>query len=407
MTRRIWVLWHRYAGLAMSVFLIVVGLTGSLLAFENEINRWLAPHLYPAHKPALALKLGDLALKAQALLPKAEVKRVYVDENGAAIIRVEPYADPATGEPYDLGFNELFLDSGTGKELGRRTVGGLPTGLDNLMPFLYRLHYNLSLDRPGSITLGIVALAWTVDCFIAFYLTLPKRKKIAPAPERLSRRGKGFWQRWKPAWLIKWQAGATRINFDLHRAGGLWLWLMLLVFAWSSVGFNLRQEVYYPVMRVFFDLPETVATKSRIPSPDQPAMDWSEAQETAERLMAEQAKRHGFTIEEPIALYRQLDRGRYHYRVRSSLDIKTINSATAVDFDPYSGRLLNAYIPSGHYSGHTVTQWLFALHEANVFGLPYRILVCVLGLAIVMLSVTGILIWLKKRRRKHQDIRLP
>jgi uncharacterized iron-regulated membrane protein len=35
---------------------------------------------------------------------------------------------------------------------------------------------------------------------------------------------------------------------------------------------------------------------------------------------------------------------------------------------------------------------------ANVWGLPYKIFVCVLGLVIVMLAVTGVLIWLKKRR---------
>ena len=35
---------------------------------------------------------------------------------------------------------------------------------------------------------------------------------------------------------------------DLHRAGGLWLWAMLFVFAWSSVAFNLT-PAYDAVMR--------------------------------------------------------------------------------------------------------------------------------------------------------------
>ena len=33
-----------------------------------------------------------------------------------------------------------------------------------------------------------------------------------------------------------------------------------------------------------------------------------------------------------------------------------------------------------------------SLHEALVFGLPYRIFVCLLGLAIAMLSVAGVCI---------------
>ena len=36
----------------------------------------------------------------------------------------------------------------------------------------------------------------------------------------------------------------------------------------------------------------------------------------------------------------------------------------------------------------------------NVFGMPYRIFVCALGLVIVLLSVTGVVIWLKKRRAR-------
>ena len=36
----------------------------------------------------------------------------------------------------------------------------------------------------------------------------------------------------------------------------------------------------------------------------------------------------------------------------------------------------------------------------NVFGLLYHIFVCVLGVVVVMLSVTGVYLWVKKRRSK-------
>ena len=42
-TRPFWVVTHRYAGLAMTVFLIIVGLTGSLLAFYAELEQALNP----------------------------------------------------------------------------------------------------------------------------------------------------------------------------------------------------------------------------------------------------------------------------------------------------------------------------------------------------------------------------
>ncbi len=39
--RHFWVLVHRYAGLVMTAFLILVGLTGSLLAFYSELEQWI------------------------------------------------------------------------------------------------------------------------------------------------------------------------------------------------------------------------------------------------------------------------------------------------------------------------------------------------------------------------------
>lgn len=38
---------------------------------------------------------------------------------------------------------------------------------------------------------------------------------------------------------------------------------------------------------------------------------------------------------------------------------------------------------------------------AHVWGLPYRICVCCMGLVVAMLSVTGVYLWLKKRRAKR------
>ena len=41
---------HRYAGLAMTLFLVIVGLTGSVLAFRVELDQWLNPGLLTVAK---------------------------------------------------------------------------------------------------------------------------------------------------------------------------------------------------------------------------------------------------------------------------------------------------------------------------------------------------------------------
>src|SRR5690606_10395567 len=48
--RRIFVLLHRYVGLALAAFLIVTGLTGAVISWDHELDEWLNPHLIHAPK---------------------------------------------------------------------------------------------------------------------------------------------------------------------------------------------------------------------------------------------------------------------------------------------------------------------------------------------------------------------
>ncbi|WP_026602888.1 PepSY-associated TM helix domain-containing protein [Methylomonas sp. 11b] len=399
--RPFWVLVHRYAGLAMTVFLIIVGLTGSLLAFYSELEHLISPQLSAPASSLPRLSPPLLKAKAELLVPQGNVVSTWL-EHDAAHLDVAPRTDPASGKPYELGFTQLILNPYTGEELGRRTWGAISEGWINLMPFVYKLHYALALEEIGGWILGITALVWTLDCFVGFYLTLPAAKKtkmVAVAGESRS-----FWQRWAPAWKIKWQGSNYRINFDLHRAGGLWLWAMLLVFAWSSVYMNLSDTVYAPVTRaVFTDYHEPWIDFPDLEKPlEQPAVAWVDAYRIAVDLMDQAARQQGFTIESQQGFRYNPAKGFYVYNVRSSADVEEKHGSTRVVIDANTGVQKLLLLPTGQYVGNTVTSWLAALHMADVFGMPYRIFVCVLGLAIVMLSVTGVVIWLKKRRARLQ-----
>jgi len=62
--RQTFVLLHRWTGLAIAFFLVVASLTGILLAFEDELEVWLAPELQLA-QPAP----GQRSLKNQTNAP--------------------------------------------------------------------------------------------------------------------------------------------------------------------------------------------------------------------------------------------------------------------------------------------------------------------------------------------------
>jgi hypothetical protein len=76
--------------------------------------------------------------------------------------------------------------------------------------------------------------------------------------------------------------------FTCHRSSGRWLWALLLVFAWSGVGFNL-QGVYEPVMGTLTGKQPSVhdgLPELPLPHPE-PKLPLREAHEVERRLMAE------------------------------------------------------------------------------------------------------------------------
>ncbi len=390
--RPIWVWLHRWVGLTMAGFLVVVGLTGSLLAFDHELERVFAPQLFAVSRAGVApLDLATLAERAQLQVPHGKVNAVTFIQPDQVLVAFDARKDSVTGQPFRLGFDEFYLDPWTGQELGRRTRAVLSEGLINVMPFIYELHWRLVAGDLGQWILGIVALLWTIDCFNGFFLTLPKSFS-------------GFWNRWKSAWTIKRNASFFRLNFDLHRASGLWLWALLFVFAWSSVMMNIRPW-YEPVMRTLFDYRSLEEDyRANLHPNDTPRLSWRTAQQRGEQLLSEQSALHGFSFGQRLSMMYDSSSGAYFYEVRGSRDLferAPQGGGTALMFDGNSGALRLLSQPTGERTGNTIESWLYALHMARVFGRPYQILVCLLGLATAMLSITGVYIWLRKRRSAH------
>jgi uncharacterized iron-regulated membrane protein len=394
MSRSFWVLAHRYAGLAMAFFLLVAGLTGALLAFNDEIDTALNPGLRlvdnrPGEEPLDALMLRE-RVGAQVPGMQFDYHPLHRDPGHSATLHGWRMEGPA-GEQAPVWY-EVFADPYSGQLLGMRNRGAWVFDRVHFMPLVYLLHYALTIPYPWGMWLfGVVSFVWMFDCFVGAYLTFPRRRA-------------GFFKGWKPAWLVKWSGSVYHINFDLHRAASLWLWGMLLMYAVSSVSLNLRDELYIPVLKRVIS---TVDAHEQLPDLHhaplmQANMDWEQARTRGRELMAAQAQRHGFEIEHEEALMLARDHGSWGYSVRSSKDFSSDHGHTIVYFSAQDTH--GAEIAFEHPTiapGNTFTSWLGALHMGKVFGLPYRLLVVVLGVVTAVLSITGVVIWLRKRQGRR------
>ncbi len=405
--RQRFVVLHRYAGLVMAGFLIIAGLTGALLVWYYELDAVINPQWLQVDPPAAHSEpRSPFALRDQvdAAYPDAAVNWMMLAPPDAhSPVRFFLSAKP--GAPA-LPIDEVFVNPYTGQILGGRLWGNLSQGLANLMPFVYRLHHSLALGTIGTWIFGVVALLWTLDCFVGAWLTFPppRRRNARHRPRR-------FWTRWAKAWRIRWRAGGHKRTFDLHRAGGLWPWALLLVFAWSGVALTLYDQVYRPTTGLFLSFQEnpldTVPTRAN-PNP-QPPIGWEPGYHAARQHLEALAQDRNLKIHAVERFAYTPHKNALKLMARTSRDVNERFGETWVYVDATEGSLLGYYLPTGEAAGNTVTTWLTSLHIAAVGGMGYRVVATVLGLVVIVLSVTGVMVWWRKRgiARATKPIAMP
>ncbi|MEO8724191.1 MAG: PepSY-associated TM helix domain-containing protein, partial [Sphingobium sp.] len=304
---------HRYLGLSLALFLIVIAATGSVITFYHELERTFNAHQRVVLPRQSGWTLHDLLVIRQKLEDQDPRSRVFslqfpMRPDESVFSRVMGATDPATGQPYELNYTEVFANPYTGERLGERRFGEFSLKPENLISQIYFLHYALVFpELAGAFFVGILSFVWAFDCFFGFYLTLPQGRKV----DKGTGKGKSFMARWKPAWQIKRGAAANRVIYDTHRASGLWLWPILLIFAVTGVTLNLPGYYAQFVSKFsgYTHFQENPAWPTLARPLDKPPVDWFKALALGQRYFAEQAKVEGFTVGKPAALEYRSDLG--------------------------------------------------------------------------------------------------
>ncbi|TCT04695.1 PepSY-associated TM helix domain-containing protein [Aquabacter spiritensis] len=372
------VLLHRSVGLSTALFLILAGLTGSVIAFGRELDALLNPGFYAAEAIGPTLSPEQLAAKVEALDPRLSVWALDLERAHAGPVEVRAMArpDPAGGTAGADALPDWFsLDPASGEILGRRVWGACCFSRAALVPFLSVFHHSLSLPGAlGVLIMGAVALLWLVDCFVGAALTFPL--------------GRPFFRKWRGAFTIK--GGSTfRLNLDWHRAAGLWLFGLLIVLAVSSVAMNLRTQVFEPVVRLFSPLTPTPLSGPALAVPAPRSLSYDVVLARAEA----EARARGWDLPPTFVFYSPAF-GRFGVRFGSR---DAMMSSPWLYFDGRTAAPAGAVVPRAGTAGDTFLQLQFPIHSGRIAGLPGRIVIAAAGVAVAGLSATGIVIWWIKR----------
>lgn len=404
----------------MAAFLIMAGLTGSLLAFHEDIddaiNHRLTSVTIEKSPPLPIAVLHDNVIQSYPEYSFSSLP-VAIEPNKSAVFSVDRSRDKSQAKPL---FQEVYVNPYSGDIIGTRDKDAWQW--QNVMWKVFWLHRELLLGDIGKLVLGIVALVWTINCFVGFYLTLPRptKKSQNPAKKRAS-----VLKRWLPAWKIRTKTNTFKLNYDLHQAFGLWLWLIFFVIAWSSVGFNLKQ-VYQPVMKATIGLEAKAKDKDKMTDKAKNLQNLSGNQQALSKTMPSDAKsytvtktnsidylsqqaviaskNYGAVFQKPLGVRWDNEEQAWQLRFKTDQDAGQKGGASSITVDAKSGAVVRTHFGDESTAAQKTDQWLSALHMGHIGeGVGqrlYQIFLAITGLALAIASVTGVYLWFKGRKSR-------
>lgn len=407
---------HRYIGLATAIFLIITAITGMVLPFYDPLDEWFNQRLaYVEPSNSAVLPIAVLHDKVVASFPdkKFSSMPVQIKPNRSVKFVVDRQPQKPNQPQVKPTFNQVFVNPYTGQIIGTRNQN--MWAWQNTMYKVFWFHRNLLLDNFGKTVMGMVGLLWTINCFIGFYLTFPRRpakKKQKPTTTSQPNRLKNWFQRWSRVWKIRKFSSVFKLNFDMHHAFGLWFWGLSLMVAWSSVGFNLK-PVYQPVMQAVVGLkqpaPKPIIEKYQEVQSDPIntlAIDKYHAIDTLIQIARTQSQQTGKSFERPLSLRWLSDEQAWQLRFTTNEDFGTGRGASSVTVDAVTGNVEKVTFGSEANFGNRVEQVIYAIHLAQIDSIAYRLFLSVFGVIVTILSVTGVYLWWhghkNRRHAKHR-----
>lgn len=392
--RAVW-RWHFYAGLIVAPFMLILAVTGAIYLFNDEIN-----DVFHADKRIVAahdttLPLSRLVAAAEASVPGGKATRI--DTWAAPDRSAQVYVTPANGAPL-----RVFVDPGTGATLGSYVYDR------TLVGFADKMHGSLLLGTFGD---GIVELAacWGVVLIVTgVFLWWPRgTRRVGEAlTPRLSARGRTFWK-------------------SLHSVTGVWtaaliLFLILTGLPWANVWGNLLKQgteiagIGYPashrghgstppsatVKQTIGEAPWTVEDAPMPSSDDHSAHHGGSAGDAAPVTAATIGVDRAATILAEVGMahpYRlSLPSGPTGVFTAYTYPDQPEGQRT-IHIDQYSGKILGDTSFADYGIAAKAVELGVQLHMGNYFGRANQIVMLLACLGVVMLSITGPVMWWRRR----------
>jgi uncharacterized iron-regulated membrane protein len=362
---------HRWLGIVLALWIVLEGVTGSILVFEPELDRWFSGDDYSVtsgHQVGLT-RAVDAAREARPdepvryVIPPGENGPVYqvgtVDRDGDAHV--------------------VMVDPGSGR------VNTADHEAPWWLSMSERLHLNLNateiLGVKATTILGWLGVLWLVIVVTGFYVW--------------------YWPRirkWVHLARVRRRRGRFTFNLDLHNAVGMVFLIPMFLVVLTGVNFmfpNQVRDVYEVVtFGAYHEPDQTIATSTGTTGTPITAAD-------AERVVASLDP-----AVEPYYVLTPSGSPVATYTVYANVDpsfLGMLGGQHQVEFsvDQYTGAIVKVEdVLDDNAATQAYASWAYPVHAGTFGGDITRVLWFVLGLTPIVLGWTGYVMWLTRRRRR-------
>lgn len=333
----------------IGIFITIIGVTGSVIAFEHDIDRILNPTLLHA-TPASSKISADAAFAVF----EANFKDV---EDMPLRLSTQP------DEPYSMQVGnqtEAFVNPYTGQLIGTRQH---PTVLD----LIHTMHRTLLMGDVGEIIVVVAAFALLWLVISGLYLWWPQ-KRIT----------------------VNFSGSLRRVAFDWHNVSGIFSALFLFAAGTSGIVVYFDDVIAGTLNKATYSA-DPVRTAPSTPVSGVPPIGLTRAVAAAAAALPQAT---------PIAVRKPANaQDSIYVALRFPEDLTTGGRSWA-NIDQYNGTPVNVENSRKAPAGTETIIQNRAIHTGDILGYPTKIVMSLACLLLIGQILSGYYMWWKKMRFK-------
>jgi len=368
---------HLWLGLASGLVIIVIGLTGAIYVFTDEIK----PLVYrdrlfiqPENKPKLPLS-QLLAVAQEAVGPNRPVTRVEISSqpDRTYIFRaLKVDKEGFSHWDYYKYYWRAYVNPYNGK------VVKLEDSRNEFFNLVLGLHMRMLFgEKIGHAVVSYSVLAFVLILISGLVLWWPSKWSKSNVDK---------------SFKIKWNAKWKRVNYDLHNVLGFYACVILLVCALTGLVWAF--EWFETGVKTVAD-GGTLAKVPAVFSDTTQQKDAAAVDRIFSQLQSDKPDAHGYLINFPV-------KGKLPLNTSTYLTASNRYDRIQGQYDQFTGAQLRSRSFGELTNGEQLYALNFDLHVGAWAGMPGKILTFFAGLICASLPVTGIVIWWGRRKKESK-----